>query len=80
MIKSLQGLRLLGIITIVAGHAGLSLWGGGDWCAFFFILSGFLYKTEVKSWGDYTGYVWRKAKSIYPVYPKIRRYFFECLI
>lgn len=30
MIKSLQGLRLLGIITIVAGHAGLSLWGGGD--------------------------------------------------
>lgn len=68
MIKSLQGLRLLGIITIVAGHAGLNLWGGGDWCAFFFILSGFLYKTEVKTWCDYTGYVWRKAKSIYPVY------------
>lgn len=68
MIKSLQGLRLLGIITIVAGHAGLNLWGGGDWCAFFLILSGFLYKTEVKNWSDYTGYVWRKAKSIYPVY------------
>lgn len=68
MIKSLQGLRLLGIITIVAGHAGLHLWDGGDWCAFFFILSGFLYKTDMKNWGDYTGYVWRKAKSIYPVY------------
>ena len=68
MIKSLQGLRLLGIITIVAGHAGLYLWGGGDWCAFFFILSGFLYKTEVKKWSDYTNYIWRKAKSLYPVY------------
>lgn len=68
MIKSLQGLRLLGIITIVAAHAGLSLWGGGDWCAFFFILSGFLYKTIVKNWGDYTGYVWHKAKYIYPGY------------
>lgn len=68
MIKSLQSLRLLGIITIVAGHAGLSLWGGGDWCSFFFVLSGFLYKTEVKDWQDYGNYIWRKAKSIYPVY------------
>ena len=68
MIKSLQGLRLLGIITIVAGHAGFSLWGGGDWCAFFFILSGFLYKTEVKNCSDFISYVWHKVKSIYPVY------------
>lgn len=27
LIKSLQGLRLLDNITVVAGHAGLSLWG-----------------------------------------------------
>lgn len=68
MIKSLQGLRLLGIITIVAGHAGLSWWGCGSWCSFFFILSGFLYKTDVRNWHDYLSYVWRKAKSIYPIY------------
>lgn len=68
MIKSLQSLRLLGIITIVAGHAGLMLWGGGDWCSFFFILSGFLYKTDAGSLKDYGSYILRKAKSIYPVY------------
>ena len=63
-----QGLRLIGIITIVAGHAGLNLVGGGNWCTFFFILSGFLYKTQISNWKDYFDYIWHKASRLYPIY------------
>ena len=64
----IQGLRLIGIITIVAGHAGLNLVGGGNWCTFFFLVSGFLYKTSINNWHDYKQYVFRKLKTIFPVY------------
>ncbi|MBE6332447.1 MAG: acyltransferase [Bacteroidales bacterium] len=63
-----QGLRLIGIVTIVAGHLGLSLVGGGTWCTFFFLLSGFFYRHQIGSWGDYGRYIWKKLVHIYPVY------------
>ncbi len=63
-----QGLRLIGIVTIVAGHSGLSLVGGGNWCTFFFVLSGFLYKGEISDVKEYGRYVWKKASRVYPVY------------
>ncbi len=63
-----QGLRLVAIITIVAGHIGFNCVGGGEWCSFFFILSGFLYKTEIRSLTDYLKYVKHKALQLYPIY------------
>lgn len=68
MIKAFQGFRLLGIITIIAGHLGAYWWGAGDWCSFFFIISGFLYKADIKNYIEYKNYIVRKAKSIFPAY------------
>lgn len=63
-----QGLRLIGIVTIVAGHAGISLVGGGNWCTFFFLLSGFLYKDVIQNADEYGSYIWRKVCRLYPIY------------
>ena len=76
-----QGLRLIGIITIVAGHAGFNLvGGGGNWCTFFFILSGFLYKTQINNWhfphGDFLLPNWEnftaQRESDFNTYLKIK--------
>lgn len=63
-----QGLRLIGIVTIVAAHAGLSLVGGGNWCTFFFVLSGFLFHDSIGTVQEYGQYLWRKASRLYPIY------------
>ena len=63
-----QGLRLIGIVTIVAGHAGMSLVGGGNWCTFFFLLSGFLFRDSIRTPQEYGKYLWRKVSRLYPIY------------
>jgi len=63
-----QGLRLIGIITIVAAHAELNLVGGRNWCTFFFLLSGFLYSAKIENWSDYTQYIKHKVCRLYPIY------------
>lgn len=66
MIKPLQFLRLIALLGIVIGHAGGHFVAGGvEFCSFFFILSGFLYKGNKTTYWEY---VWRKAKAIYPIY------------
>ena len=63
--KSYQGLRLLFFVSIVAGHCGHTICGGGgELCSFFFIISGFLYKYN----NDYWKYVKRKIINIFPIY------------
>lgn len=63
--KAFQGLRLLFFVSIVAGHCGQTICGGGgELCSFFFIISGFLY-TEKSSWKSY---VKKKSIAIFPIY------------
>lgn len=59
-------MKLFLIIGIVFMHAGVGFMGfSGDSVAFFFVVSGFLFRDKGYSlWG----YWLRKAKSIYPVY------------
>lgn len=62
---SYQGLRLLFFVSIVAGHCGHTICGGGgELCSFFFIISGFLYKYRAKYWD----YMMKKVLGIFPIY------------
>ena len=62
---SYQGLRLLFFVSIVAGHCGQTICGGGgELCSFFFIISGFLYKYNPNYWQ----YLKNKILKIFPIY------------
>lgn len=63
--KAFQGLRLLFFVSIVAGHCGQTICGGGgELCSFFFVISGFLF-TKKESW---TLYIKKKVLTIFPIY------------
>lgn len=66
--SSFQGLRVISLCGIVCHHAGFNILGTGEvLVSLFFFLSGFLYK-GLKQGESWQGYVYRKGKSIFPVY------------
>lgn len=64
--SSIQGLRVLFILSIIFMHAGLKVFGeGGELCSFFFVVSGFLFAgKQVKT----LPYMKKKLSSMYPIY------------
>lgn len=62
---NIQFIRLILITGVVAVHAGCQFLGAGnEIVSFFFIVSGFLFKSDLPG----PCYFWNKVKRIYPVY------------